>query len=81
MSNERRGGQVALRLPDAYAVTQALIARGVVGDFRAPDMLRLGFAPLYLSFAQVWDALEILRDVLETRAYDDPAYARRNTVT
>ena len=77
----RRGGQVALRLPDAYAVTQALIARGVVGDFRAPDMVRLGFSPLYLSFAQVWDALEILRDVLDTRAYEDPAYARRNTVT
>jgi kynureninase len=77
----RRGGQVALRLADAYAVTQALIARGVIGDFRAPDMVRLGFSPLYLSFVQVWDALEILRDVLDTRAYEDPAYARRNTVT
>jgi kynureninase len=74
----RRGGQVALRLPHAYEVTQALIARGVVGDFRPPDLLRLGFSPLYLSFADVWDAMEILRDVLETRAYEDPAYARGN---
>jgi kynureninase len=79
--DERRGGQVALRLRHAYPVTQALIARGVVGDFRAPDLLRLGFAPLYLSFAQVWDAMETLRDVLETRAYEDPSYARRGTVT
>jgi kynureninase len=62
-------------------VTQALIARGVVGDFRAPDLLRLGFAPLYLTFAQVWDALEVLREVFETRAYDDPAYQTRRTVT
>jgi kynureninase len=79
--DERRGGQVALRMPHAYAVTQALIARGVVGDFRAPDLLRLGFAPLYLSFVQVWDALEQVRDVLESGAYDDPAYQTRSTVT
>jgi kynureninase len=68
-------------MPHAYAVTQALIARGVVGDFRAPDLLRLGFAPLYLSFVQVWDALEQVRDVLESGAYDDPAYQTRSTVT
>lgn len=77
----RRGGQVALRVPSAYAVTQALIDRGVIGDFRAPDLLRLGFAPLYLRFVDVWDAMERLRDVLETRAYEDPAYAERATVT
>jgi kynureninase len=77
----RRGGQVALRHPAAYAVIQALIARGVVGDFRAPDILRLGLAPLYLRFADVWEAMEILRDVLESRSYDDPAYAERRTVT
>jgi kynureninase len=78
----RRGGQVALRIPHAYEVTQALIARGVIGDFRAPDLLRLGVSPLYLSFAEVWDAMETVRDVLETRAYEDPAYARgSSTVT
>jgi kynureninase len=72
----RRGSQVSLRLPAAYQVTQALIARGVIGDFRAPDLLRLGLAPLYLRFADVWQAMEQLGDVLATRAYDDPAFAR-----
>jgi kynureninase len=81
-TDERRGGQVALRVRQAYEVTQALIARGVVGDFRTPDVVRLGFSPLYLGFAEVWDAMEILREVLETKAYEDPAYARGNsTVT
>ena len=71
-----RGSQIALRMPHAYEVCQAQIARGVIGDFRAPDMLRLGVAPLYLRYSQVWDAMEILRDVLETEAYLDPAFAR-----
>jgi kynureninase len=73
---ERRGSQVALQLPNAYEVTQALIQAGVVGDFRAPDLVRLGFAPLYLSFVQVWDALETLRSVLESESWRDPAFAR-----
>jgi kynureninase len=73
---ERRGSQLALRQPDAYEVCQALIARRVIGDFRAPDLLRLGIAPLYLTYTQVWDAMEVLRDVLDTGAYRDPAYAR-----
>jgi kynureninase len=77
----RRGGQVALRHPGAYALVQALVARGVIGDFRAPDIVRLGFAPLYLSHADVWDAGEILREVLESGAHRDPAYAQRHTVT
>jgi kynureninase len=77
----RRGGQVALRHRDAYAIVQALIARGVIGDFREPDVIRLGFAPLYLSHADVWDGCEILREVIETGAYRDPAFAERHTVT
>jgi kynureninase len=80
-AEERRGGQVALRHPDAYPIVQALIARGVVGDFRAPDIIRLGFGPLYLSHADVWDALVLLREVIETGAYRDPAFATRRTVT
>ena len=72
---------MALRHRDAYAIVQALIARGVIGDFREPDIVRLGFAPLYLSHADVWDACEMLRDVLETGAYRDPAFAERRTVT
>jgi kynureninase len=78
---ERRGSQVSLRLPHAYEVTQALIARGVVGDFRAPDLLRLGFAPLYLRHVDAWDALTVLEDVLATEAWRDPAYAVRAAVT
>ena len=72
----RRGSQVALRMPDAYPVTQALIARGVIGDFRAPDVLRLGFPASYLRFADVWDAMETLRDVLATGTYTAPEFAR-----
>jgi kynureninase len=77
----RRGSQVALQLPNAYEVTQALIARGVIGDFRAPDLVRLGFAPLYLSYVQVWDAMETLRAVLESQEWRHPAFAARATVT
>jgi kynureninase len=77
----RRGSQVALAMPHAYEVCQALIARGVIGDFRAPDLLRLGFAPLYLTFTEVWDAMEILRGVLVDEEWRDPAYAVRATVT
>jgi kynureninase len=73
---ERRGSQVGLRLPSAYEVTQALIARNVVGDFRAPDILRLGFAPLYLTYTQVWDAMETLRLVLDSEEWRDPRFAR-----
>ena len=77
----RRGSQVSLRLPHAYELCQALIARGVVGDFRAPDLLRLGCTPLYLSHVEVWDAMVELKDVLATKAWQDPAYAQRAIVT
>jgi len=72
----RRGSQVALRLEHAYEVTQALIVRGVVGDFRAPDMLRLGLTPLYLRHVDVWDALEALRRVLASGEWRAPRFAR-----
>ncbi len=77
----RRGSQVSLRLPHAYEVCQALIARGVIGDFRAPDLLRLGFTPLYLGYADVWDSLEELRDVLVSGSWRAPAFAVRAAVT
>ena len=76
-----RGLHVSYAHPDGYALMQALIARGVIGDFRAPDVARFGFSPLYLSHAQVWDAVEILRDILESRAFDHPDYRQRAVVT
>jgi kynureninase len=76
-----RGSQVSLRMPHAYEVCQALISRGVIGDFRAPDLLRLGFTPLYLRHEDVHDAMTALEDVLASEAYLDPAYAGRAAVT
>ena len=76
-----RGSQVSLRHDAAYGVVQALIARGVVGDFRTPDVARFGFAPLYVSHADVWDAVEHLGAVLDGEEHLRPEYAVRNLVT
>ena len=77
----RRGSQVALRHEGAYGIIQALIARGVVCDFRAPDVCRFGFTPLYLRYVDVYDAVTHLVEVIEGAEYLDPAYATRNPVT
>ena len=77
----RRGSHISFRHPQAYALTQALIARGVIGDFRDPDILRLGLTPLYLSHEDVWRAGDILRETLESEAWRDPAFAERLAVT
>jgi kynureninase len=60
---------------------QALIDRGVIGDFRAPDIMRFGFAPLYLSYGDIVEAARILADVLATGAWDQPKYHQRAAVT
>ena len=78
---EERGSQVALRHPEAYASVQALIARGVVGDFRMPDVMRFAFAPLYVGFADVVRAARILEEVLAGEVWRDPVYRTRATVT
>lgn len=77
----QRGSQVSLTHENGYAIVQALIARGVIGDFRAPDVLRFGFAALYLSHAEVWDAVAILKDVMATRAWATPEFLTRKAVT
>ncbi len=76
-----RGSQVCLTHPEGYPVMQALIDRGVIGDFRAPDIMRFGFAPLYLRYADIAEAARILAEVLATRAWDQPEYHRRAAVT
>lgn len=78
---ERRGSQVSLRHAEGYPIMQALIARGIIGDFRAPDILRFGFAPLYVRFADLWDAVAALRDILSSRAWDKPEFHVRAAVT
>jgi kynureninase len=76
-----RGSQVSIRHPEGYAIVQALIAAGVIGDFRDPDILRFGLAPAYLRYVDVWDAVEILRRVMETESWRQPDYRTRLKVT
>ena len=66
---DRRGGHVSLHHPHAYPITQALIDRNVIPDFRTPDTIRLGLAPLYTTFTEVWDAVEAIADVVESVGY------------
>ncbi|MEM1183012.1 MAG: kynureninase [Acidobacteriota bacterium] len=76
-----RGSQVTWRHPKGFAIVQALIARGVVGDFRAPDLLRFGVTPLYQRYVDVWDAVEALGAVLDADEHLDPRFERRGRVT
>ena len=77
----RRGSQVSVAFEHAYPMVQAMIARGVIGDFRAPDLMRFGFAPLYSRYADVWDAVAVMDEVISTRAWDRPEFLRRQYVT
>ena len=81
MPGKPRGGHVSLRFAHGYEVVQALIARGVIGDFRGPDLMRFGFSPLYLSYADIWDAAEALIDILQTEDWRRPEHAHRAKVT
>jgi kynureninase len=77
----KRGSHVVFAHPQGYAVMQALIARGVIGDFRAPDLMRFGFTPLYTRYADVVRAAEILSDILKSREWDQPRFNERAKVT
>lgn len=77
----RRGSQVSFRHPQGYAIMQAMIARGVIGDFRAPDILRFGFTPLFIGAEDVAKAVDILADVMKHRLWDRPEYQTRAKVT
>ncbi len=77
----RRGSQVSFRFADGYAAMQALIDRGVIGDFRAPDVMRFGFTPLYIDHDDVRAAAAIIADVMGNRLWDRPEYRVRSAVT
>ena len=76
-----RGSHVVLAHPEGYAVMQALIARGVIGDFRAPDLMRFGFAPLYNGFADIARAAQLLGEILSSGEWDQPRFRERARVT
>ena len=78
---KRRGSHVVFAHAEGYAVMQALIARGVIGDFRAPDLMRFGFAPLYNTHVEMIRAAEILSDILTAREWDQPGFKTRAKVT
>jgi len=76
-----RGSQVSFRHPDGYAIMQALIARGVIGDFRAPDILRFGLTPLYIGADDIVAAVDIMQQVMDGGLWDMPAYRTKGLVT
>ena len=76
-----RGSQVGISFDKGYAVVQAMIERGVIGDFRAPDLMRFGFAPLYVRFQDVWDAADILAGCMSAEVWRDPRFDRQLDVT
>ncbi len=76
-----RGSHVSYSHAQSWPLCRALIARGVIGDFRAPDALRLGFAPLYTRFVDVWRAVDAVRDIIDSGTWDNPAYHASATVT
>ena len=78
---DRRGSQVSFHFANGYAAIQALISKGVIGDFRAPDIMRFGFTPLYIDEADVRAAVDHLQDVLDNRLWDQPAFKTRSRVT
>lgn len=79
--HQKRGSQVSYTHPDGFAIMQALIAAGVVGDFRAPDIVRFGFAPLYNSFEDVVQAVQRLSAIMQSGTWQKPEFAQRSKVT
>jgi kynureninase len=77
----RRGSQVSFLHDEGYAIMQALIARGVIGDFRAPNAIRFGFTPLYIGEAEVMAGVEILADIMTNRLWDQPQFKKKALVT
>lgn len=78
---EQRGGQLAFAHEEGYAICQALAAAGILSDFRSPDLLRFGFSPLFLRFADIAKAVTVLADIVAQRRFDEPAFKQRQKVT
>lgn len=76
-----RGSEVSYSHPDGFAIIQALIAQGVIGDFRTPNIARFGFAPLYLRYLDVWKMVECLKGIMESKEWDQPQFKQRGAVT
>jgi kynureninase len=80
-AGQRRGGHISLQHEKGYEIVQALAEKGRKADFRAPETIRLGFSPLFLSYADVWDTMEDLAAILNQRLWDRPHFAKRGKVT
>jgi len=79
--DEQRGSHVSLAHTQVYAIMQALIARNIIGDFRAPKTLRFGFTPLYLRYVDLWDTVEALEDIMLQESWNQPEFLHRQAVT
>lgn len=78
---DERGSQVSLYFENGYPVVKAMIEKGIIGDFREPGIMRFGFAPFYLRYVDVYDAVEVMAECLTREVWNDPAYTTRETVT
>lgn len=78
---DRRGSHISFRHPQAFEICQALIDASVIGDFRAPDIVRFGLAPLYIRFEDVWTAVERCAEIVDSRGWDRPQFSARQKVT
>lgn len=76
-----RGSQVSLTHAQGYAIVQALIARGITGDFRMPNILRFGFTPLYVGFADVYDTVQAIAEIMESQEWNQPQFLTKKAVT
>jgi kynureninase len=78
---DRRGSHISFAHPHAFEICQALIAADVIGDFRAPDVIRFGLTPLYVGFEEIWHAVDRMADIFDTESWRDPRFAVRGKVT
>ena len=78
---DQRGSHISFAHDHAFEICQALIAAGVIGDFRAPDVIRFGLTPLYLGFEEIWQAVDILARIMAEDRWRDPKFAVRGKVT